>query len=167
MFSEMAGRPDFSAAGSQGSGQTLAMTSRPEVKVIREEQTTSLAAGSVETVEIYAPAGSVYNVLQLAIRAPVPGTAGAGDHTFRMKSGIQGRSQMVGTSDFSTDLNYNYSHFVTVTTATPSNEVIQAGIQERLRATENTPLRFDYANNLDVANANTREYYLVVEEVSY
>lgn len=165
----MPGRPDFSQAGSEGSGQTVAVTERPELKTVTANQTGSVSKGTEEVVELYAPAGSVYEVFNLLLVASADADAAAGNHVFEAAP-MNGRNALRGGSNFDTDLDFRAGVFLTADDASatfPQNATSQTMMMQALRATENNPLVFRYENNLDVAQENQRNIEMQVEEVSY
>lgn len=162
----MSGRPDFSTAGSAGSGQTVAVNTRPEISDINEDQTTSVASGSSETVAVYSPVGSVYNTLSMTLQnTDTSGTSGS--HSFDVRT--VGRVLVAkGVSTYNTSIKWQYGHWSSAdSTAQPSDVAAAKRTEESLRATENSPIEFTYNNNKDVSVSTNRVIRLTVEEVSY
>lgn len=163
----MPGRPDFSQAGTAGGGQVLATNPRPEVVEISADQTTSLASASSEVTEVYAPAGSVYNLQALQVQVDADGTATSGTHTFVVRP-LDAFGVLYGESNYNTEVRYQFGYWYTADVeANPTTEAAQEAIQSRLKATENSPLVVRYDNDTNAAQDNTRLITLIVDEVSY
>lgn len=164
----MAGRPDFSNPGSQGSGQVLATNNRPEVKKVTATQTGSVAASSSETTEVYAPTGSIYNVLAMQVYVPSDATATSGQHVMVIRP-MGHFATLRGENTYAGDISYDRGHWNKVGTdgASPPDEAAQAEYVRALRATENSPITILYQNQTDAAQDNNRKILFVVEEVSY
>lgn len=162
----MPGRPDFSQPGTVGSGQTVAVTERPEIVTVDASQTGSVSAGVTETTEVYAPIGAVYRVVGAKMRVPSDATATTGDHRIFLASG--GVESVEGVSAYSSEVFWNHYEWQTADIrARPSNETSKLTALQSLKATENTPMKVKYHNNTDAAQDNDRSYTFVVEEVSY
>lgn len=165
----MPGRPDFSQPGSQGSGQKVSVTERPELKLLDYYTTTSLASGSSERWEVYAPTGSVYRVLTAFIFAHDPAGSGAttGSHSAQIRS-MDSLGVLYGQSNYNTNLKYDRLTWQTADLADqPKTEAGAAEAERSLRATENNPFVVKYTNDSDVATTEQRDFRIIAEEVSY
>lgn len=160
------GRPQFAAAGTNGGGQTIATQSRPEVEAINSDRSTTVAAGTSETVEIYAPTGSNYEVRGSTIQVPAAGGT-TGNHTFEVRTA--GRVMVLrGRSGYQDEIRFEMGHWRTApTSALPSDQSTAKQIENSLRATENSPLEITYDNSTDADQTDTRIIRYTVEEVSY
>lgn len=163
----MPGRPDFSQAGTAGGGQTVAVTNRPEVEKLSASNTGSLAAGTKETVEFYAPTGSLYRVKNVDILAIAYANATSGTHRFTINT----VGTMTATYGEST-----YSNPVRAATGiwreanndqAPTTESAVQGSLGSLVGTENVPIKVIYQNDTDAARDRERRYDLIVLEESY
>jgi hypothetical protein len=163
----MSGRPDFSTAGSQGSGQTMAITQRPELSFIETINNDTISAGGSETVEVYAPVGSIYNVKLARVYCIAP-SGTSGNHSFKIQSVGNSMTAIYGESTSGSELNFNYSQWVAAdSTQQPSDSAAQALQEKKLMATENNPITTTYNNDSDGEQTNNRVYRFVVEEASY
>lgn len=163
----MAGRPDFSQAGSEGSGQHVATVDRPELQSLNEDRITSIASGAAEHVEVYAPAGATYTVNNLALRCAAEGTAVSGTHGFIVYPDVELNS-LVGKSLYSSESRFDYGFWVVADDLQrPKTEAGQIEMMQSLTATENSPINIRYNNDTDVAVDNTRKIRLLVKERSY
>lgn len=163
----MAGRPDFTTPGSGGSGQTVATTSRPEVTHISQSNTASVAAGTSETVEIYAPVGSIYRVLSMDLSVAADATATTGDHQFKVQDSHP-ISVLLGRSSGTTALIWRYGTWRSADLdKRPTDAVVALEQLFRMTATENAPIRVQYTNNTDAAQDNTRRTKMTMQEDSY
>lgn len=160
------GRPDFSSPGTGGGGQTIAVNQRPDIVDVEIERTDTLDPDESETVEIYAPEGSVYNVLGLFLEAPsVSGSDGT--HQIVVNS-ITGRDMLQGESSSGYAVRWKAGHWHTATEdKQPPDGSSQTQVVGRLRATHKTPVEVQYVNNHDDPQTSPRSYELSVEEVSY
>lgn len=163
----MAGRPDFSQAGSSGSGQTVAVTERPELVSQNADQTTSVAAGSREYTEVYAPAGSIFNINQVKVIVEPDATALSGNHTVGVRP-INKSTALHGNAPYSSGLEFTNRYWRRAATdSLPPSAAAQGAAINSLRATETRPLTFVYTNNTDAAQDNARQYQIIAEEVTY
>lgn len=161
------GRPQFSQSGTSGGGQTVATTSRPELVSISEEVFADLAAGSSETMEIYASTGSIYNVSALEMTVPDQSSGSTGKHYFQVRT-MNDVILLFGRSTYTGGVKYRRGFWdVANDTADPPNQAAQAAIVRNLRATENVPIKIKYVNDTDVAQTQARRKHLVIEEESY
>jgi len=163
----MPGRPDFSQAGTQRSGQTVATNNRPEVEGIIADASTTVAAGDSETVEVYAPTTAIFNVFAVRQQAPAPDGAASGAHRVVIK-GAGGARATYAQSSFDQAVNWDYAEFRSADVEQrPSDPVAAVQAIQALKATENEAIVFHYFNSTDDDQTGTREYRLGVEEVSY
>lgn len=167
----MSGRPDFSTPGTAGSGQSLAVQQRPQVESETISRGTTVAAGSDDVVEIYAPVGSVYNFLQIDLRVGAVSGASSGLHFFDVAAGNTDAlpvSELFGRSDYTGDLEFRRMNWKDANDkAVPANEAATRSGVRNLRATENSPVTVTYSNDTDGDQTATRQITYVVEEVSY
>lgn len=160
------GRPQFSQAGTAGGGQHIAVNNRPEMVAITSENTASIAAGTNESVEIYAPTGSVYRAQAMQITVPSPGGS-SGSHSAIVYP-MGHINVTAGGSGPASDLKFaNMEWAIANDRQDPSDGASQSMIAQNLTATENAPLEILYKNNTDVSQDNSRDYYFVMEEQSY
>jgi|GEM_PF-3255394 len=163
----MAGRPDFSQAGSQGSGQTLAVSNRPELQVIEASKTTTVNSDGSERVEIYAPTGSIYSVVECWIKIVSPSGASTGSHFLNIR-GAGAISSISGQSSHDININFLAGEFKSANESEiPTEPVNQHRQMTGLKATENRPIQINYINNTDAAHSSERIIKFVVEEDSY
>lgn len=163
----MTGRPDFSQPGSQGSGQTVAVQNRPELKSLDLTQTGSVSASTNEVVEVYAPTSSLYKVQGVRLKVNADATATSGTHSF---TGVNHGSIDVwtGSSTFDTKISYTASHWWDANnTQYPDTDAATLQAVQSMKATENTPIRIRYYNGTDAAQDNQRIIKLVVAEDGY
>lgn len=163
----MPGRPDFTTPGSGGSGQTIATMNRPELQFEETIVSTSLLAGNSETIEVYAPTGSTYDVVNADLLARAPASATTGTHTMRPQT-IGGSIVTEGQSDYTQDVRFSRAFWERANGfAKPASEAAQGAAVRSMRATENQPLSVFYANNTDDSNDQDRKYRFTVSEASY
>ena len=161
----MPGRADFSQPGTAGSGQTVAVNSRPEISTEISDQDATIPAGESETIEFYPPTGSTYKVIDMFFQAPaISGTSGV--HRVRVASvGIL--YSIIGESNYGDKLRINQSRWDATAKQQPSNEAALSSQIQSLRGTENSPISINYKNETDADQTSKRLYRLAVEEVSY
>lgn len=163
----MTGRPDFSQAGSNGSGQTVAVTQRPELTSINADTTTTVGSGATEITEVYAPTGSIYSVQALYMACTSDSNATTGDHTIHARPMDFG-TVLYGQANYNTTLEFGQGQWKSADVSKlPSDPAASATIVGQMRATEGSALVFKYENNTDAAQDNKRAYDLIVEETSY
>jgi len=164
----MPGRPDFSAAGSQGSGQTVAINQRPELQLVDATQTGSVASGATEYIRIYAPSGSIYqSVVAFAVDINRPGGT-SGYHR------LDGRSLEISegqgwraSADRSDSLSYQYSAWGGTKSQIPADDNVMYRAIRDLMATENEPILLQYKNRTDTEQTSDRKIRFGLKEVSY
>lgn len=162
----MAGRQDFTTPPTNpASGGTVAVQERPEVKEVNGDQTANLAAGSTQTTEVYAPAGGIYRVKGLNLRADGPGGT-TGTHQFRIEQ--ESVKHLTGSSLYSSLLQFQRSYFRAADNNVdpPTDRHVYDALTSAT-ATENKPVRIPYYNNSDATQTATRTIRLIVEEVGY
>lgn len=163
----MAGRPDFSTPGSQGSGQKIAVSQRPEINAVDNSQSGSVASGTTESVEFYAPAGAIWNFRAADLRVSAPSGTSSGNHYMEVSS-IGGTLLLRGISTRTSDINFAGTAFKTADSdQSPGTQDAQTLALHSATATENSPVTYTYYNGTDVAQNNGRTYKAVVEEESY
>jgi hypothetical protein len=160
------GSPQFSQRGTRGSGDKVAVSERPELKAITVNQSTTLASGEAETVEMYAPTGSTYEVAGMYLYCTPPGDETSGSHNFQVST-LGAFNVTKATSGTGTDLLFDEGHWKRYTDRFPSDETAAIESVHSLIATENSPIKFVYDNNFDVSQSNTRKFRIVVKENSY
>lgn len=162
----MPGRPDFSNPGTQGSGQAMAVQNRPTISNVSSTQTTSVASSTTETVDIYAPSGATYRVLNMQLKVPADATATTGTHEIGVKP-FGAFDVMWGESTYAADVWFTRSHWFSADSQTmPASEDATIDAMASLGATENGALQIYYRNSTDAAQDNNREYTFMFEEVS-
>lgn len=167
----MPGRPPWSQAGTEGGGQTVAMTERPEIVKQDVSQTVSVAAGSTEVVEVYAPTGGIYSVRHLRMKVSADGNATSGEHTMQLVSTAgngTGIRATTGTSNYNSTVSFYAGEWYSadVSQGPTDGGALQAKVG-RTKATETEPIQLKYMNNTDAAQDNERQLRVVLEEVSY
>lgn len=158
------GRPQFSIQRSRGDPKPVAVSKRTPPKPADHTQSDSVAAGNTETVEIYAPSGSIYEVNNLKTQAPAPGSATTGDHQISMKS--QGVPRLFGKANYNSALKFEYYQWELADQRgePPSGTPSVTAVTDAW-ADENNPITFIYQNNTDASNSNDRMYALAIKEV--
>jgi len=165
----MSGRPDFSQPGSQGSGQTVAVSNRPELVYEDIKKNTQVASGDIERVELYSPTGTVWDVqnMRLHVTAPNNGET-SGKNGLRVFSISGSIGVVMGESTYNKDVDWKFGKWVSADNLQrPQSEEAQVAQKQLAQATEKSPLIFQYDNQTDVSNSETRQYRVVVEENSY
>lgn len=159
-------RPQFSAAGTDGGGQTLAMTRRPELDPIKIERTEPVAPGESESVEIYAPEDSTYRVVSLYLQAP-PISGASGEHRIVVNA-TTGRDILQGESDSETAVRFKAGHWHAASEdQQPPSTAAQERSLDRLQASPEHPIEIQYHNNTDDEQTDARNYEVAVEEATY
>lgn len=163
----MAGRPDFSQPGSQGSGQTVAVSNRPEIHQFNLNQTADVASGGSQQTDLFAPSGSIYKVRGHFFRADPPSTAASGGHEVFLGA-TNSVGMLKGLSNYNTKLHWVCSRWKSADTEqAPSGEAAAIEALRSVRATENESLYYNYRNNTDVTQTNNRTISIIVEEERY
>lgn len=161
----MPGRPPWSQAGTEGGGQTVAVSNRPEIEYLSHEITATDGPGSSSEVEIYAPQGSVYRVLNMFLNGPIISAATTGNHRFRVYSN---QRALVGYSAYTSPIVWRYGSWETADSQqSPKDSVVQSRQMANLVATDSTPIRIQYYNNTDADQTNSRNINLTVREDTY
>lgn len=160
------GVPQWAQSGTQGSGETVAVSNRPEINLIQNSSSTTVAAsGGAETIEVYAPTGSVYQAFGMHLEVGSTGGSTGADHLFDVTTQSKGGTQ--GRSDAQNAIKWNHGEWQTADTPIPSDPTAAYQAMDNLRATENGPIRILYKNLTDASQTKTRTMDLLFEEVSY
>lgn len=162
----MPGGKPWHQRGTGGSGETVAVTERPEIATIDATQTGSVTAGTTETVEIYAPTGAVYRPVALNINIVADATWTTGDHYVIVRTAGD-LNAMLGKSTYAADVRFQYGEWETDDSGQPATSAGQQAVLSNLKATEKSPIKLRYKNNGDAAQDNDRKYSFSFEEVSY
>jgi hypothetical protein len=164
----MPGRPEFSQAGTNGGGQKVAVSNRPEIEKITVEKNTTIPADGDESVEIYAPPGSIYEVITPYLFAPGPGGT-SGTHQMNIRGASLPNGQAIrATSEFGDDLRFQFSTWVTASNGTfPTTEMASLKAFQSIVATEDEPILIQYSNETDSPQESRRNYNFTVREQSY
>lgn len=164
------GVPAWAQTGTKGSGETVAVHSRPKKAPIDQDTSGTSVAGSggSETVEVYAPAGSIYRLKALRLRAASIGAATTGTHLFKVIMSNPSVDLIRGESNYNSRVQHNFGHWfeADVGTEPGTDEAVVSILREQV-ITENDPLRMFYLNQTDAAQGSDRYYRLHCEEVSY
>ena len=163
------GRPQFAQAGTRGNNEAVAVSNRPELEVIETIQSTSIASGSGEITDVYAPSGSVYQLNALNIHIDADPDWASGSHIVSLRGAAMKNGQAIqGKSDYTTRLRWQFSEWRNANqTQIPSDTMASLYAMKDIRADENQPMKFKYTNNADAAQDQDREYRLTVLEESY
>lgn len=126
-----------------------------------------MTSGGLDTVEIFAPEGSVYTIVAMRLSVPSIDSATSGDHRIFVRPvdhvrAYEGKASFDG-GIFFTDNHWKYAGLE----MSPSNDAAAVANIRSLKATENSPLVIKYQNNTDTAHSQEREIRFVVEEESY
>lgn len=162
----MPGRPDFTTPGTGGSEQTVAINNRPEFRFVTLDQTGDVSAPGGSVSELYAPAGSVFQVNTVIFECPKVSNGDTGVHRVSMFGGGNLKDlTLFNSADSTLKMREGTPQAGTTTFPAPGKGLTQQ--IERLFATENEPLRFKYFNGGDTTQTGTREIKVVVKELSY
>lgn len=164
----MSGGKPWATRGTRGSEETLAVNDRPEFETKDVTQTSDVASGGTEVVEVYAPTDSLYRLLWMDVKVQPPGSATANDHRMEVKPADPGPQGLIGFSDYQTKIEFNNRVWQSANSyQQPSNEAAQGANVAALRASNSLPLTFKYSNNTDVTQSNQRRIRLVLERSDY
>lgn len=163
----MPGRPEFSQPGTEGGGQTVAVQQRPEIGFQELSQSSTLASGTDELVEVYAPEGMVYNLRFLQFRVGENTGAGAtsGNHLITPREDtlafLRGKSSHDQSLEFSRN-QWTSANSEKQPTGAAAVQAIQVA-----RATATEPIVLRYKNGTDAEQPNSRDWTIQYDEVSY
>lgn len=162
----MTGRPDFSQPGSSGSGQTVAVNARPELVHIDLTQTGSVASGGSESVDVFAPSGSMYTLDHMRVLVRADATATTGSHDVSVTP-LNKLRALYGASTYNVDLAFGEGNWNSADSGQrPSGAEAQQRQMHHISGDENNPIRFVYDNESDAAQDNDREYEILAREDS-
>ena len=160
-------RPEFSQAGTNGGGQTIAVNQRPKLHTLNLSQTREVVAGDTSTTEIYAPQGSTYQIEGAFLQVSGVPSSGSGRHTFDLKP-MGSLISLRGVSSYSDELRWQFSHWSSATqTKLPADESAAMSAMRDLRATDSKPITVTYFNDTDSTQTEQRTIKFVVSEASY
>lgn len=161
------GRPQFAQSGTRGAHESIAVNNRPQLERFIVTHDTTLPSGDTETVEVYAPSGSNYELVMLDLYVNAVTNASSGSHAMEFGYGGNALASR-GASNYNKSVNWKYSGWQTADMLQdPSDEGAQALAVQQMRASESVGMQFTYENNADTAQENTRFYIGHLEEVSY
>lgn len=160
------GGPPWSQRGTKNGGQTVAVNNRPEIVYKELTQTDPVPAGSTESVELYAPPGSVYEVLQMRIHVNSDADATTGSHKYVLDSAGE-IFTILGSNNHDGELRFERGWWRSGGTNQPDDRAAMQQAMQSLRADENQPIKFRYQNETDAAMENDRQIQVVVLEESY
>jgi len=163
----MPGRPDFSIQRSQGDPAPVATSNRKPPNSQDVSQTDSVASGSTEVTEVYAPTGKVWDCRHLRMEVQNDSDATTGGHTLSVASydGTSSYTWVFAKSNYNTKLSWwGYEWQVADKNKYPASTQSQVKAVEMLKASENIGIRFEYSNSTDVAQENERKLQFLVEE---
>lgn len=157
------GRPEFSQPGTKGSGESVAVQDRPNIKTIEVNNSETLTSGSSENTRVYAPENAVYRVIAMGYKAPAPPNASSGSHYMYL---VSGETALItrGVQNSTDTLQYTRNYWKQSSTADPTTEIAQSNAVQASVADANNGLRFTYSNQSDVDQTETRTIKLVIEE---
>lgn len=159
------GIPQFASPGTRGSGETVAVSQRPEIQVIDQNLTSTVTSGGNEVVEIFAPEGSIYKPISLYV--DVDGIDGAsGDHFVFIKT-YKGVSISFAKASATDGIQFNNSEWRSAAAREPSDTAATLQAIQSARASSEQPIEINYDNATDSDQTAPRTVRLVVEEVSY
>lgn len=163
----MSGGKPWGTRGTLGSGETLAINNRPDVQTLDVSQTGSVASGSTEKVEVYAPTGSVYEFRNVKFQVNADANATSGDHQIQVRP-VNQMAALRGKSNYNTKVQADGGGWRTADLIDwPQTEAGFMATINNLRATDSKALTLTYVNNTDAAQDNERTYQLYYGEVSY
>jgi hypothetical protein len=150
------GQPQFS--------QIVATASRESVINSGNQyfSTGTVPAGSNESVDMYAPDGTIANVLAMYLNANPPAGATTGTHSFDVLAGTaQVINYMSGTSVFSSKVEYKYNEFSTADSQKlpVSNEPLS--VLRNIYFDSRLGLRFVYTNQTNAIQSGQRKYQII------
>jgi len=163
----MPGRPEFSQPGTRKSGETVAVNSRPDVKLVDETQNLTIPVDGNAAVEVYAPTDSVYNVRGMVIRTPDPSEDGATTGTLTAQVKTTGSLSMLKAKEGPEGGPVWANGVWKASSQEPANEAAQVASLQAMKATDDSSFRWEMFNNTDVEVSGEFELIVVVEEVSY
>lgn len=160
-------RPEFSQPGTKGGGDTVAVNNRPEIVFEDLTQTSSLASGASETIQLFAPTGSVYTINQMRIHVDADADWTTGSHKYVLDSAGEVFTAL-GESTYTNTLRFERGWWQNADkTIQPNDRSAMVQQMQSLKATENAPIQFRYHNDADAAQDNQRLIEVSVLEESY
>ncbi len=162
----MAGRPDFTTPGTQGSGQTVAVQNRPEIATVDLTDDSTATPGEYVKSEVYAPTGSIYRLRGMYLRAEPIGSGSTGTHRFYLTN-TNGTRTLEGKSQYNSRIIFQYYNWKIVDTQQPDTDAALVGALKSMTATENSPITVVYNNDSDADQVDARDIKLLFEEESY
>jgi len=162
------GRPQFANPGSKGAlDEKVRVANRPEVSNITVENTDSVASGGTETIEFFAPSGSIYRVRALKMDVPSVGSATTGTQRFALFP-MGAWAVMWGEGTYNNRTSFDRGYWWNADSISdPPTAAAQQAVVESALASENSPLEVKYKNDTDASQSGRRSVQLVVEEESY
>lgn len=159
------GRPQFAASGTKAGGDRVAGTDRPDVKEHGVTNTSNLAAGVSESVDIYSPQDTIWRVRGAKLNVNNDADATTGSHQITVLS--FGVAMLQGRSNYTNRVTLNKMEWESASQSSRPNSAAAVGQSIRsLRCDFDSALSIRYTNDMDVAQENSRDYNIVIEEAS-
>lgn len=139
-----------------------------KLKLIDLSDNTTVTAAGTNTQQLQAPAGKVYQVVNIYYNAAAPIGAAAGTH--KIEAGHNGitRAQnlLICEGAFNTVIRISEAGFAGSTQEVPSAAADQYALSVRgnIYASYSIPVDFVYTNSSDVSQTGTRTLEIVVKE---
>jgi len=123
----------------------------------------TVLAGEAEIIDILAPAGYIYELINANLFAPFVSGATSGSHYIVVYAlGIFG--VMFGYASYSKDLQFNnsYWHLADIDATPPSDQLLAL---QSCRADEDSPITIRYNNDTDADQTQLRNYRFMIKKV--
>jgi len=164
----MTGRPPWSQPGTDGGGQTVAVQNRPELVSKDYNQGGDLASNETEKIEIYAPEGSIYQVMAMRLEANIPESASDGMVRLDVSPMSHIRTLVARSTYTESKIWWNHSQWMSPNdTELPSDASAQYHAMSDLIATSDSPITVRVENMLDVDITSSRSIQFIFEVSQY
>lgn len=146
---------------------TVTVSGSESVDFVDLSQTSTLTAGSEETVRLTAQSGTVIETLGFKLAAPQVSAATSGFHFAQLQVGGIGIRALNLNSLNDAGLNYQTGAIQTANNGgSPSDPSAQQQAPLGLRADNVSPITIKYSNQLDVDQTNSRTYQFALRVIT-
>lgn len=154
----MPGIPEFSGPRNISQNNAKAAT----YKNITDN--TTVSAGQTKLFTIRAPAGKIWYLTNMRIRAPAIGSATTGGHNFNVRSEGAVIDVTAAKSSYNNAVEFNNSDWTSADKwKDPSGQHAMAAINTFV-IDDSSGIEFRYNNDTDASQTNSRMFRLMVEE---
>jgi hypothetical protein len=147
----------------------VAQAPRIQIGGTVHDSTVSVPATSSINIYVYSPPGTVSEVIDAFLEAPIPAGATSGNHLFALayQLNVGPIFNLHGESTFDKVVRFAYGYFHTATVVQlPADINAQGSILRSYQFDDEMPLAIHYNNRTNVAQNGTRKIRLITRQIT-